>query len=267
MQLFGLDNYFYHGSIRRYIALFGSIFSDIHIKRTSADGKKEDIIQVPIKYGNGNMYMKAPQDETREEKKVSRILPAMAFEVTSIYKDVQRKTNPMNRIVNSTHNANDQRDFQFNRVPYNLTFNLIIRTKNSDDMVQIAEQIIPAFDGNLSVTIQDTTGVDIEQDIIIVLNELETTDNYDDEMQSRLLEWTLTFELKGYLYKRTLNKYIAKEIDIIGVADGWTDTPLVVTEQPPLTEKQDVLSAFMDAMDILPQTEEKKPVRKRTRKE
>lgn len=269
MQLFGIDNYFYHGSIRRYIALFGSIFTDIHIKRQSADGKKEEVIKVPVKYGNGYMYMKAPQDNSREEKKVGRILPAIAFEMTTMYKDIARKTNPMNRLMGSTYNADGKKEFQLNRIPYNFMFEMMVRTKNSEDMIQIVEQIVPVFDGNLSVTIQDTTGVDLEQDIIIVMDEIETTDNYDDEMQSRLLEWKVTFELKGYLYKRTQSHYVVKEVDIIGlIGDEDDGNPLIVTDQDPITGTQDVLSSFMDAMDILPETSvDPAPVRKRTRKE
>lgn len=255
-KLFGLDQYFYHGSVRRYVALFGTLFTDIYIQRQSKldDGSiKEETIKVPIRYGNGNMYLKVPQDDTREVKQVARVLPAMAFEIANIYKDVSRKTNATNRIQGSTFDAAGKKAFQFNRVPYNFIFDLNIRTKNSDDMLQIIEQIIPAFDANLSVTIQDTTGVAVEQDIIIALDELSIEDNFDNEMQSRLLEYKLTFELKGYLYKRTQNSIVMKEVDIQGAYDDGTifdsDT---ITDQPPITEEQNILSKLTSAVDDIP---------------
>lgn len=266
MQLFGQDGHFYHGSVRRYVALFGSLFSDLYIKRKSDDGTKEDVIKVPIRYGAGNMYLKVPQNETRETKQITRVLPAMAFELSNIYKDVARKTNPMNRIQHPTFKDlnTDTRQFQLNRIPYNFLFDLRIRTKNTEDMLQITEQIIPAFDGNLSVTINDTTGVPVEQDIIIVLNEISMDDNYDDEMQSRLIEWTITFELKGHIYKRTQEGLVIREIDIMA-GQSFDDMHLIeaVTNQGASHEEQLILSKMTDVFDQTPSTPIKKVTRKR----
>jgi hypothetical protein len=253
-KIFGSENYFYHASVRRYINLFGSLFTDLQIKRKSDDGKKEDTITVPIRYGVGNMYMKAPQTvEGRELKQVSRVLPAMAFKLDNLYKDVNRKTNSMNRIKHPTFDVDSGTKFQFNRVPYNFIFELIIRTKNSDDMMQIVEQIIPAFDGNLSVTIEDTTGVPVEQDIIISIDEVAMEDNFDDEMQSRLLEYKITFELRGFLYKRTQNSLVVKEIDLqVGYADDAMLDVFTVDDQYPITEEQNVLSKLTEVMGGMP---------------
>lgn len=263
MQLFGTENYFYHASIKRYVALFGSLFSNLHIKRVSEDGSKEDVIKVPIRYGQGNMYSKVPQDKSRETQQVSRILPAMAFTLDTVYKDVSRKTNPSNRLMHHTFEPDGTKKFQLNRVPYNFIFSLIIRTKNTDDMLQISEQIIPCFDGNLSVTIEDTTGVPVEQDIILVLDEIDINDNYDEEMQSRLIEWKITFEMKGYLYKRTQSGLIIKEVDLYG---GSTMDDLVlldtIIEQGGMTAEQNILSKMTDIFESTPTT----PVKKVTRR-
>lgn len=227
IELFGKEKHFYHGSIRRYVALFGSLFSDIYIKRTGPDGR-EDFVSVPIRYATGNMYSKVAQDESREIEKVARVLPAMAFKIESIYKNKESHTNPLNRIQQDSFGPDGKKSFQLNRIPYNLIFSLAIRTKNSDDMMQIVEQIIPAFDGNLSITIEDTTGVSVSQDIIIILNELDMEDNYDDDIQGRLIDWKLTFELKGFLYKRTQSKYVIKEIDLIDISNEF-DHKLIET--------------------------------------
>jgi hypothetical protein len=133
-------------------------------------------------------------------------------------------------------------------------FELVIRTKNTDDMLQLVEQIVPAFDGNLSVTIQDTTGVDVEQDIIIVLDEIAMSDDYDEEMQSRLIEYKITFELKGYLYKRTQTGLVIKEVDI-QFAD-IDDASFIYDEQPyadkyPIQAEQDNLNKMSTVLEGL----------------
>lgn len=253
-KLFGLDQYFYHKSIRRYVSLFGTLFTDIYVKRVSDDGEITQTIKIPVRYGAGNMYLKAPQDESRDEKQISRVLPAIAYELENFYKDVSRKTNPMNRITNPVTDATGTKNWQFNRIPYSFIFALSIRTKNSDDMMQIIEQIVPAFDGNLSVTIEDTTGVEVEQDIIISLEEIDIHDDFDDEMQSRLLEYKITFELKGFLYKRTRNSFVIKEIDIQKISeDGYVFESEVVTENN-ITGQQIVLSQMNSVLDGLSST-------------
>lgn len=254
-NIFGLDQYFYHASVRRYVALFGTIFSDLYIKRTSGDGNSEDTIKVPIQYASGNMYLKAAQSvQIRENKQISRILPSMAYSLQNIYKDISRKTNPMNRLKGASFDANNQKQFQYNRIPYNLLFDLIIRTKNTDDMLQLVEQIVPAFDGNLSVTIQDSTGVEVEQDIVISLEEISMSDDFDEEMQARLIEYKITFELKGYLYKRTQTGLVVKDIDLQFAS---MDDPSIVydgesyTEKYPIQAEQDNLNKMVSAVDTL----------------
>ena len=253
--IFGLDNFFYNGMLKKYVGIFGSIFSDIYIQRTSDDKSRTDVIKVPIKYGNGNMYIKAEQGELRETSKVSRILPAMAFEIDNLYKDVSRKTNANNiiqQIEYKTENGVSTRPYQFNRVPYNIIFTLKIHTKNIDDMLQIVEQIVPAFDGNLCITLEDTqNNVNNNQEIIIRINEIKIVDNFEDEMKSRLVEYSISFEMKAFLYKQTITGYVIKEIDIYAIAGidesiaGLTPD-IIVNDQFPLTDKQNLLPTISD---------------------
>ena len=253
--IFGFDNFFYNGMLKKYVGIFGSIFSDIYIQRTSDDKSRTDVIKVPIKYGNGNMYIKAEQGELRETSKVSRILPAMAFEIDNLYKDVSRKTNANNiiqQIEYKTENGVSTRPYQFNRVPYNIIFTLKIHTKNIDDMLQIVEQIVPAFDGNLCITLEDTqNNVNNNQEIIIRINEIKIVDNFEDEMKSRLVEYSISFEMKAFLYKQTITGYVIKEIDIYAIAGidesiaGLTPD-IIVNDQFPLTDKQNLLPTISD---------------------
>jgi hypothetical protein len=257
-SFFGIDNFFYNGALRKYVGIFGSIFSDMYIQRTSDDGKKVDTIKVPIKYGNGNMYLKVAQDGSRETTKVSRILPGMAFELDTLYKDVERKTSPNNIINQVGYDSDGTRHYQFNRIPYNIIFTLKIHTKNIDDMLQILEQIAPVFDGNLSITLEDTqNNVNNNQNIILKMDEIKIVDNYEEEMKSRLIECDISFEMKAFLYKRTMTAHVIKEVDIyhalseFDVITPSTPIDLVVNDQYPLTGKQLIMPKISDAEKLL----------------
>lgn len=220
--MFGQNNYYYHAKIRSYVALFGTLFSDLYIARVN--GTKTDYIKVPLKFGPGFLYEKAKQDDSRETKKMRQILPAMAFDMVDLQKDGNRKTNDLQTIQNSVINPDGTTgNFQMNRVPYNFSFELVARTKNVDDMLQIAEQIIPAFSTPLNIKFQDIakTEIDIEQNIVVSLDSVQKQDNYEETEEARIIEWTFSFILKGYLYKKTNSDYVIKEIDLYYYADPY----------------------------------------------
>ena len=241
MKIFGEENYFYHGSIRRYIGLFGSLFTNIVIKRS----EDSTFIKVPIKYSNGNRYANVDQADNREATRISRIVPAMSFTLKTFYNDVSRKTNAVNRHSHSSFDADGKKGFMYNPVPYNFIFELAILTKNIEDMLQIVEQIIPAFDPNITVTIEgiENNQVDIEKDIPIILQEVDTDDNYDDD-NKRMIHYRLTFELKGFLYKKVTKGYVIKEALLLGYFNDFDiegQSPILIDqvyEQPPIQEEQ-----------------------------
>lgn len=241
MKIFGEENYFYHGSIRRYIGLFGSLFTNIVVKRS----EDAEYIKVPIKYSNGNRYANVDQGDNREATRISRIVPAMSFTLKTFYKDISRKTNAINRISHSSFDADGKKGFMYNFVPYNFIFELAILTKNIEDMLQIVEQIVPAFDPNITVTIEDidNTLVDIEKNIAINLQEIDTDDNYDED-NKRMIHYRLTFELKGFLYKRVNKAYVIKEALLLGYFSDFDiegRAPILIDqiyEQPPIQDEQ-----------------------------
>ena len=52
-------------------------------------------------------------------------------------------------------------------VPYNMDFEMNIMAKNSDDALQIVEQILPFFQPDYTVTLNDNT--DMEQQEMFLL--------------------------------------------------------------------------------------------------
>ena len=44
------EQHFYHGSMRKLVVAFGSLFNEIYISRKNADGTEDKKIKVPITY-------------------------------------------------------------------------------------------------------------------------------------------------------------------------------------------------------------------------
>ena len=81
--------------------------------------------------------------------------------------------------------TNRQLDSQFMPVPYNLEVVLYVLAKQSDDALQIVEQILPFFQPDYTITINDMSDMGIKRDVPIVLNGISYEDNYEGEFEQR----------------------------------------------------------------------------------
>lgn len=202
------SEYYYYSSIRRYTKLMGYVISNIKIKRNDA------LICVPIRQSNGNSYSKieyANNDrrDTENSKRYKAVYPSIGYRLTSITYGRTRQTNTNNQIFNKRVDNNSNVNSQLNRVPYDFRYTVDIRCKNMDDMLQIVEQLLPRFDPEIKITIEDIDNdiLEVKQSIDIELENIEgIIDNSFDDFEndnSRFVDCSIDFILKGYLYKMT----------------------------------------------------------------
>jgi hypothetical protein len=222
--------HFYHGSIRAYVAVMGSLFNGLSIVRRG--GNKTETIPVPVSYSSGQAYLKYSGERDAREKdipRVSKILPALVFSLTSFAYDPMRKTNARERISYAATNGDGSTvNYVFGRVPYDFEFEVAVKAKNMDDMLQIVEQIIPYFDPYLTVTLNDAPGSDlgINQDVKISMTNVQIDDIYEGDLEDhRIIECTMNFTLNGYLYKRSLT---GASIDKLNFSFTPSDTDLSI---------------------------------------
>lgn len=266
MGYFGKENHYYNGSIRRYTVLFGSIFSDLYIRRTSKDNKIDEYIKVPLKYGRGHAYEKTDQSiDTYQDKRIRQILPAMAFTLESLEYDSPRKLNKHSQMTSIGTDANNIGVIS-GPLPYNLEYQLDIRTKNMDDMLQIIEQIIPLFNQGLTIRMNEVkeTYVDVERDVTIKLVGQEITDNSEDQYEdARFVNTTLTFEVKAMIWSKAYAAPRLTEVEVrtsIGFIDDTTpissiftlggENPNGATESNVRLENQIVNTEFADSVAV-----------------
>ena len=107
-------------------------------------------------------------------------------------------------------------------VPYNVDFELYILSKQSDDALQIVEQILPYFQPDYTVTINDNTDMGIKRDVPVILNTVGYEDDYEGEFTARRsIIYTLAFTAKFYLYGPVTSSKVIKTVQ----ADQYTDMP------------------------------------------
>ena len=192
---------FYHGTIRRYVTLFGTLFNDIYVNRPDTARNEIHTIKVPVTYGPKEKVLARLTADPGLNRKAAVVLPIISFEMTDIQYDGSRKLNTIGKRYKKDNSDPNRMYYQYNPVPYNISFSLSILVKNTDDGTRIVEQILPFFTPEWTATVSLIPDMDITMDIPIILSDVTLNDNYEGDFETRrALEWNMKFTLKGYLF-------------------------------------------------------------------
>ena len=210
-------SHFYHEAIKRAVSVFGTMFNEIDIQRDNSSGTQTQNIRVPLSYGPKQKFI-ARLDQAADlmdssTSRVAMTLPRLAFDITGISYDAERKLGKLKQY--KLHDASDNTVLrtQFAPVPYNINFGLYVLAKNTEDALQIVEQILPFFTPDFTVTMTTVPGTNEKRDVPIVLQDVSYTDEYEGDFQARrVITWNLNFEMKTYLYGSISSSEIIRDV-------------------------------------------------------
>jgi hypothetical protein len=217
-----IQEHFYDEQIRRYLLQFIRFFSCFRVKtgRKMNDGITDQYIRVPAKYGDASRM--ASQLLKQGSENMTNSTPMIACTIQSLDIDRQRTQEPL---FTDTHHITEREfdeetglytDTPGNRVsvsrmmpvPYKMTVQADIWTSNTDQKLQLLEQILVLYNPAL---------------------ELQHTTNF--------LDWTLItmIELTGIQWTtRSVPAGIDESIDIASLTFEipiWLNPPAEVTRQ------------------------------------
>ena len=238
---------FYHETIRKIIVAFGTLFNDIHIVRKNNSGDVTQSMKVPLAYGPKQKFLARLDQDADLQSKVAITLPRLGFEIQDMQYDPARKLNRVQKFKKVKSSASDANklDTQFMPVPYNLNVELYAMAKQSEDALQIVEQVLPFFQPDYTLTIKDMEDMGIARDIPIVLNSINYEDNYRVDYQERSsIIYTLAFTTKFYLYGPVTSSKVIKTVQVDQYADLPSTAPkreqrLTVTPNPTSADADD----------------------------
>ena len=217
-----LGQQFYHETIRKVVVAFGSMFNDIHLVRKDNSGNITQSMKVPLAYGPRQKFLARLREDADLTKQVAVTLPRIGFEIAGVSYDPARKLNRVQKFKKVKGSKAQQLDTQYMPVPYNIEFSLYIMAKQSDDALQIVEQILPYFQPDYTVTLNDNVDMGVKRDVPIVLGGVTYEDTYEGDFTSRTtIIYTLSFTAKFYLYGPVTSSKVIKTVQ----ADQYTDMP------------------------------------------
>ena len=217
-----LGQQFYHETIRKIIVGFGTTFNNINLVRKDSSGNVAQSMKVPLAYGPREKFLVRLRSDADLSSKVAITLPRIGFEIQNLSYDPARKLSRVQKFKKVKGNTSRQLDTQFMPVPYNLEIVLYVLAKQSDDALQIVEQILPYFQPDYTLTIKDMEDMGIARDIPIVLNSINYEDSYrGDYTERRAIMYTLDFTTKFYLYGPVTSSKVIKTVQV----DQYADLP------------------------------------------
>ena len=206
---------FYHQSLRKYVIMFGNMFNDIVIRRYDTANNNISAIAVPLAYGPKEKFLVRTVQDPNLDQPVAIQLPRMAFEMTTLSYDGQRRLQGSNRNIKVTTTDEDKLDFNYMPVPYDLQFNLYAYVRNADDGAQILEQIVPYFGPEWTNNVRIIPKTNVTIDVPTVLNTVSIEDTYEGDFNTRrALIYTFDFTVKAYFYGPVRRQGVIKRTQI-----------------------------------------------------
>ena len=219
-----LGQQFYHETMRKVVVAFGTIFNNINIVRTNSSGAVTQSMKVPLAYGPKQKFLTRLREDPNLNKKVALTLPRIGFEISGIAYDPSRKLNSIQKVKKTNDSESGKTlSSQFMPVPYNMDFELVVMAKQSDDALQIVEQILPFFQPDYTITLNDNTAMGTTRDVPIILTGVTYADEYEGSFEDRrVLTYTMSFTAKFYLYGPVTDQKVIKQVQV----DQYTDMPV-----------------------------------------
>ena len=210
-----LGQQFYHESIRKVIVAFGTTFNNVQLVRKDNDGNITQTMKVPLAYGPRQKWLVRLNEDADLSKQVAVTLPRIGFEIQNLSYDPARKLNRVQKFKKVKGANSNRLDTQYMPVPYNLSIQLYVMAKQSDDALQIVEQILPFFQPDYTLTINDMADMGIKRDVPIILNSISYEDNYQGDFETRrALIYNLDFTAKFYLYGPVTSAGVIKTVQV-----------------------------------------------------
>jgi hypothetical protein len=224
--------YFYNQTMKKAVAVFGTIFNNIKIVRQGGSMER-----VPLSYGPKAKFLSRINSDRNEavNRSIAIKLPRMAFEITSISYDTTAKLNRMNKRFFPIDGNNTKKNTVMQSVPYKLGIQLNILATNQYDALQIFEQILPSFTPEYTIAIKNMEGPDTSTDVPIVLTGVSFSDEYEGSFETRrTLIYTLDFDMRVRFAGTTSEGKIIRIVDTYYYSKllDTDDSPTIKTSNP-----------------------------------
>lgn len=203
--------FFYDRQVRRWIQQIIAVFSNFNVQIGEDPTGSPTYLRVPVRYGDISRMVAALISDNSENKQ--NTVPIMTISISNLKYDKERIQNPtfVDKLHIRERKYNPDTDsysiYQGNAVtverimpvPYEMTFNLDIWTSNTEQKLQLLEQILPLFNPDLELQSTDNFVDWTSLSYIILDDQTWTSRTIPQGTEDSIDVATLTFKLPIWL--------------------------------------------------------------------
>ncbi len=212
-----MKEYFYPRTITSVVIALSNMFKGFKIQRLDTNGDLVKEFEVPFTFGPVNKYQYL---RTREEenKEYYLQLPRISLVLNGINYAPDRATgvNETRHFYDKTIGIDNLDDFYEDMMPtpYDLEFEVAVRTEALDDFSQLMENILPYFNPSQFLRVKEFSFLTIERDLLVLLNSVSPEFTMDqEENEKREVNANISVTVKAWLYQPISSAKIIKIIN------------------------------------------------------
>ena len=190
--------FYHHGTIRTYTGAILDLFNDLEVQYKNSKGEISSR-NVPVRFSSREKS--SILDEHTVEQILSgnyNVLPRANLLWSAIVKSDNRTTNKHVKV--NTKANEDNFEFLYNSVPYELMFELAIVCRGMNEATMIIEQIAAKFNPIVNIDVYDAINLNKPTRIPVTLLDIGiSTDGYE-ELSSNIISISCGLSIKGNIF-------------------------------------------------------------------
>ena len=190
--------FYHHGTIRTYTGAILDLFNDLEVQYKNSKGEISSR-NVPVRFSSREKS--SILDEHTVEQISSgnyNVLPRANLLWSAIVKSDNRTTNKHVKV--NTKANEDNFEFLYNSVPYELMFELAIVCRGMNEATMIIEQIASKFNPIVNIDVYDAVNLNKPTRIPVTLLDIGiSTDGYE-ELSSNIITISCGLSVKGNIF-------------------------------------------------------------------
>ena len=190
--------FYHHGTIRTYTGAILDLFNDLEVQYKNSKGEISSR-NVPVRFSSREKS--SILDEHTVEQILSgnyNVLPRANLLWSAIVKSDNRTTNKHVKV--NTKANEDNFEFLYNSVPYELMFELAIVCRGMNEATMIIEQIAAKFNPIVNIDVYDAINLNKPTRIPVTLLDIGiSTDGYE-ELSSNIITISCGLSVKGNIF-------------------------------------------------------------------
>ena len=225
MSVYGSERVYYSPNVLRQIIIsFADMFNKIKVRRY-ADDWFTIVKEIPVGLNTlvpTKMYLERIEDYTSEggSSRFYKTTPFMNLNLTGLSIDKSRNmsSNSLRVLYEKKEDISSINDIltDMQPVPYTFDFKLTIKTGLYSDFIQIIEQILPFYNDDAYLRVQEIPFLNIERDLkVTILNVSPEVPTEMGEEDSREVNCEIDFSVEGWMYRPIRDIALIKRIKML----------------------------------------------------